>query len=240
MASKQFKLDAETLITVYKRRSSKNLKLSISSTGSIRVSVPIWAPYASGLNFAISRLEWIRAQAKSKTYIVDGQSIGKSHHIRFSPTVDISKPSSRIVSTEIIVKYPLVQAINDDDVQLSAARASLKALRYQAEALLPRRLVELSIKHGFSYGQVSIKKLKSRWGSCDSQQNIVLNFFLMQLPWELIDYVLLHELAHTKVLRHGPDFWELLESLSPKAKTLRKQINTYQPILHSPNDRDVA
>jgi predicted metal-dependent hydrolase len=53
----------------------------------------------------------------------------------------------------------------------------------------------------------------------------------MQLPWHLIDYVLLHELTHTKVMRHGAPFWEELERHAPTAKLLRKEINTHRPLL---------
>jgi hypothetical protein len=53
----------------------------------------------------------------------------------------------------------------------------------------------------------------------------------MQLPWHLIDYVLVHELTHTKVMRHGTPFWNELERHIPGAKQFRKEINQYQPIL---------
>ena len=240
MASKQFKLDAETVVTIFKRRSNKNLKLSITPSGLIRLSIPVWASYASGINFALSKLNWIKTQVKPTNMLVDNQAVGKFHHIKFSQITGINKTSSKIISTQIIIKYPTTSAISDKDVQTQATRASLKALRQQAKTLLPRRLNELAVKYDFTYDRVTVKQFKSRWGSCDNKQHIVLNFFLMQLPWELIDYVLLHELAHTKVLKHGPDFWKMLESVSPKAKTLRKQINTYQPVLHSPIQDDVA
>jgi predicted metal-dependent hydrolase len=53
----------------------------------------------------------------------------------------------------------------------------------------------------------------------------------MLLPWPLIDYVLLHELAHTHVLRHEPDFWTALERLCPSAKADRKALRAYRPML---------
>ena len=53
----------------------------------------------------------------------------------------------------------------------------------------------------------------------------------MQLPWELIDYVILHELTHTVVLRHGPDFWSALARVDSKVDNHRKAIRAYQPTL---------
>ena len=51
----------------------------------------------------------------------------------------------------------------------------------------------------------------------------------MQLPWELIDYVILHELVHTKHLNHSPEFWRALEELSPGARALQKKIKSHKP-----------
>jgi hypothetical protein len=89
----------------------------------------------------------------------------------------------------------------------------------------------LAQKHGFEYSSVSVKRLKGRWGSCDQHQNIVLNLYLMQLPWELIDYVLLHELTHTRILRHGPDFWAAMQRVLPNVKAIRKEMKQHQPVL---------
>jgi predicted metal-dependent hydrolase len=58
--------------------------------------------------------------------------------------------------------------------------------------------------------------------------------YLMQLPWHLIDYVLLHELTHTKVMQHGTPFWQELERHVPHAKRLRGEIREFHPILSGP------
>ena len=53
----------------------------------------------------------------------------------------------------------------------------------------------------------------------------------MQLPWALIDYVLLHELSHTKALHHGPDFWKVFEAVLPGAKQRRKELKDFKPAI---------
>ena len=116
-------------------------------------------------------------------------------------------------------------------MQKAAHDACIKALRKQAEQLLPGRLSNLADRHGFAYGSVQIKHLKSRWGSCDHERNITLNLFLMQLPWELIDYVLLHELTHTQIMRHGPDFWNAMRRVLPNLQAIRKQMRLHHPVL---------
>ncbi len=231
MPNKDFTLDSGLAVTVYKRRSSRSLRLSISPAGQVRVSIPLWAPYSTGLDFAKAREQWIRSQRKTPALLKPGQSVGKAHHLEFVASPSASKASGRVKSSLVTVTHPEDVTFAAEAVQNEAEKACIRALRSQAEQLLPQRLAILAQKSGFDYNQVSIKRLKSRWGSCDQHKNIVLNLFLMQLPWELIDYVLVHELVHTEVMRHGPDFWEVMGSHLPAVKGLRKSLREHSPVL---------
>jgi predicted metal-dependent hydrolase len=233
MAYKQFALDAQTPVKIYKRRSSRNLRLTIAPGGEVRVSIPTWTPYRVGLEFARSRQAWIAGQQRPDTVLKDGQAVGKAHRLRFAPVVDTTKVTSRLRQNEVLVCYPESLSFDDPSVQTAARKAGIRALRRQAKTLLPKRLEQLAAQHHFKYHSVTIKQLKGRWGSCDQQTNIILNLFLMQLPWECIDYVLLHELTHTEVLHHGPDFWQAMERRLPDVKRLRKAVRGHQPVLHS-------
>jgi hypothetical protein len=231
MPSKNFILDGDLPVTVYKRRTNRNLRLSITPSGQVRVSIPAWAPYRAGLDFAKSRQTWIRAQHSPVKPLAHGQAVGKAHHLQFVPKTVATKASSRVYDNSIVISHPATAEPATAQVQHVAREASVRALRAQAEQLLPQRLASLAQAHGFTYASVSVKRLKSRWGSCDQQANIVLNLFLMQLPWNLIDYVLLHELTHTNILRHGPDFWQALEAVLPNMVSLKKALREYQPVL---------
>ena len=88
-----------------------------------------------------------------------------------------------------------------------------EALRKQAKAILPLRLNELAVRHGFQYTQVRINSARTRWGSCSSRGHINLSLYLMVLPRKLSDYVLLHELCHTREMNHGRNFWILMNLL---------------------------
>jgi predicted metal-dependent hydrolase len=232
MAVKQFELPDIGTVYVYKRAGVRNLRLTIRSDGSVRVTIPAWSPYLAGVNFAQSRADWIRKHAVGpKTSLSHGQLIGKSHRLQLVASVSAAKPTSRIRSTEVVVSYPAALPAEHELVQKTATAASLRALRLQAAHLLPQRLAELARQHGFTYKSVGVKNLKSRWGSCDQDTNITLNLFLMQLPWHLIDYVLLHELTHTRVMRHGPPFWAAMEAVEPKTQALRREIKAYKTTL---------
>jgi predicted metal-dependent hydrolase len=197
------------------------------------VTIPAWAPYKAGVDFARSRQAWITSQQKPLDLLDEGQPVGKAHRLTFKPSPSATNVSGRVSSGQVAVTYPNRFAFDSPEVQKAAHDGAIRALRAQAEQLLPQRLKTLAEQHGFKYNSVQIKRLKGRWGSCDHKAHIVLNLYLMQLPWELIDYVLLHELTHTKILRHGPDFWAAMKKVQPRTPELRKQIKQHHPVLGS-------
>lgn len=231
MPSKDFILSEDLRVTVNKRRASRYLRLSITPAGQVRVSIPTWAPYRAGLEFAKSREDWIRDQRVVVKPLRHGQPVGKAHHLRFESSPSALSINSRLAGSTVTVNHPAASAFDHPDVQRAAQSACIRALRRQAEELLPQRLADLAGRHGFDYGEVRIRHLKSRWGSCDQHRRITLNLFLMQLPWDLIDYVLLHELSHTRILRHGPDFWQAMTEVLPDTQPLRKKLRNYHPVL---------
>lgn len=240
MAFKRFELANQQPINIYKRRTNRSLRLSVTAAGEVRVTIPLWASYGVGLAFAQTRQAWIAAQIQPVVALADGLHIGKAHRLRLYVVPSSTKVRSRISGTEVLISYPPTLTASSPAVQAAVSAASVRALRKQAESLLPQRLATLAGQYGFNYNSVGIKRLKSRWGSCDQQRNIVLNLFLMQLPWDCIDYVLLHELTHTTVLHHGPDFWTAMAIVLPDVARLRTAMRAYQPILSALGDEVVA
>jgi predicted metal-dependent hydrolase len=96
-----------------------------------------------------------------------------------------------------------------------------------AKKRLLNRLDELCKKNGLTCNRVKVKNQKTRWGSCSVKNNINLNVNLVRLPEELIDYVILHELIHTKIKNHSKLFWEELSKLVPNPKRLDKMLRQY-------------
>ena len=98
-------------------------------------------------------------------------------------------------------------------------------IRRQARRHLPARLRELARQHGFGYERVSIRSQKSRWGSCSSRGTISLNDQLLFLRPEAVDYLLIHELCHTREMNHSPRFWALVEACCPDWKALDAELS---------------
>jgi predicted metal-dependent hydrolase len=234
VATKQIDIPGIGQVMLYKRRGNRSLRLSIASDGEVRVSMPYWLPYKAGEQFALAKAAWIvDHRIEAPAALRHGQQIGKAHHLRFTASADATRVSTRLKLSQVEVTHPYHVAPHDRSVQKAAQTAAIRALRKEAEQLLPYRLKQLAERDGFMYNSVGIKHLKSRWGSCTSQKDITLNLYLMQLPWHLIDYVIFHELTHTKVMQHGAPFWQELERHVPGAKALRKEIGTYHTILDS-------
>ena len=233
MAVKKIEVPGIGTVKLYKRKGSRAIRLSVSLAGEVRVSLPYWLPYDAGARFALSKVDWIQArlQERTNTTLVHGQAIGKSHHVAFIADPATTRVTARVQGPQIRITHPDYLDYDDPEVQTIAERAAIRALRLQAERLLPQRLQTLAGAHGFTYKSASVKRLTSRWGSCDNETNIILNLYLIQLPWELIDYVVLHELTHTRALNHGPDFWIEFERHLPNAKKLRREIKQFRPVV---------
>lgn len=230
MAVKSVMLPGIGPVKLVKHAKSRSLKISIDGRNQLRVSMPRWVPYKIAIEFALKKQDWINAHW-NKQQLVTGTAIGKAHRLVLEPSSSNTKLTTRVAGNEVRVFFPDTYDLASPPVQAAAIRGANKALRQQAEKLLPPRLSYLSTQYDFSYSSVKIKNLKTRWGSCNNHQDITLNFYLMQLPVELIDYVLVHELAHTEILNHQQDFWHRVERCLPDYKTRRKQLRAYQPTL---------
>ena len=113
--------------------------------------------------------------------------------------------------------------------QIRTAKATPGLDRVQARELLVERLAELARRHGLAYNKVFVKNQRTLWGSCSSANNINLNVNLVRLPDELRDYVILHELVHTRHRNHSRAFWDVLNRLVGDGKGLQRQLRRYQP-----------
>ena len=88
----------------------------------------------------------------------------------------------------------------------------------QALRIIPPKVAYFAEKFGFIYKNVTIRNQKTKWGSCSAKKNLNFNYKLVQTPDYVLDYLILHELAHTEHLHHGPTFWARVEQCCPDYK----------------------
>ena len=93
-----------------------------------------------------------------------------------------------------------------------------------AKKLIPERVAYFAKQMGVTYGRITIREQKTRWGSCSSKGNLNFNWKLVLFESELLDYVVVHELAHRIEMNHSANFWTIVESVLPDYKERRKRL----------------
>ena len=94
--------------------------------------------------------------------------------------------------------------------------------RQLARRVIGQRVSYFAAKMGVTCGRISIREQKTRWGSCSGQGNLNFNWKLILMPPEILDYVVVHELAHRKQMNHSPAFWAEVERILPDWRERRR------------------
>lgn len=217
-------------VTYTYRTKSKRITLRVKKDNSIHVTIPYPVKFSYAEDFVISKTDWIQKKLKENAErnrpITEFKS--KYHLIRLQAESGLTKCKVLKNGTDILLLYPSITDPASNNIQSLTKKVITEILRSEAKYFLPLRLKELAIKHNFTYGKVSIRNSKTRWGSCSGKNNISLSLRLMYLPEHLIDYVLLHELCHTKEKNHGPGFWQLLNTVCQgNSKMLSKELKRF-------------
>lgn len=98
----------------------------------------------------------------------------------------------------------------------------LRALAGKALQYIPQRVARYAAVMGISYGRVTIRAQRTRWGSCSSKGNLNFNCLLMLAPEQVVDYVVIHELSHRLHMNHSAAFWKTVETYMPDYALWRK------------------
>ena len=235
MSSEQ-KLNLDGIpIILYRSKKAKNINISIRPFKGVRVAVPRLASFRQAKQFVVLRKHWIEKHAAQMKQFEDRQTVfnwDTQFNTKYR-TLNLIKSKIDVISynyteNQIVVQIPESENILNSDVQDFIVNAIEKTYRLEAKAYLPNRVEKLAKTYDLVYKKVKINNAKTRWGSCSSENNINLSLQLMRLPDYLIDYVILHELAHTKVKNHSTQFWYFLDALTEnKAKKLDKELKSY-------------
>lgn len=119
-----------------------------------------------------------------------------------------------------IEKIRQQQAVLDTVDQLTMEE--IRELADKAMADIPKRVASFAKQIGVTYGRITIRNQKTRWGSCSSKGNLNFNCLLVLAPENVIDYVVVHELCHRKEMNHSRAFWQEVEKVLPDYKIYRK------------------
>lgn len=225
LLSQDFLLTYE--IKVSKR--SRYLRMRISEQG-LLVSKPWGLKHSEVEAWLLSKSDWIHKHwTQASTSLPSTLSLPTRIELRFlEQTIEVRYEAAEIKAVKL--KFdPSKQTllVQGQTNHFENCQTALKTwLRQQANIYLPSRLQELAQELGFSYQRCVIKNQKTRWGSCSSQGIINLNAKLLLLPKVWVDYVLIHELCHTRELNHSSRFWSLIKTYSPNYSEIHQTMKT--------------
>ncbi len=127
-------------------------------------------------------------------------------------------------SDELRIYYCSEIDFEQPKIQQTLKRILQQILKDEAKSFLPNRLKENAEKYNFTFESVHINSATTRWGSCSSKKRINLSCYLMLLPLDLIDFVLVHELCHTEQMNHSTDFKRKMKSIFPNNELLNERL----------------
>lgn len=207
---------------------SRSLKISVSGTGQVLVTSPPYTPKILVDRFVQTNSHWIELQqrkiATKKAFTVTDTTVaifGKTY-IRediFSKTLPIG---IHIKGESLLFNTPYLQNIDSaEKITESFHQHTRTFLKKTARSFIVPRTDMLAKKMGVTYNAITLKEQKTRWGSCSSHGNLNFNWRLVHFEPPIIDYVIIHELAHRVHMNHSTDFWKLVGSFDPEYKMKR-------------------
>ena len=216
------------------RRSNraKRLRLNITVKDGLVVVLPKGLNEKEIPNILESQSDWITAglakvqftKALFRPTSINLPAIEETWNVTYFPT-----PGKQLTVHEDEDSSLLVSGESEDPYKISEALNSW--MRQKAQAILMPWVGRISQEHALPFNKVTIRRQKTRWGSCSSNKSLNLNQNLLFLPTCLAGYVMVHELAHTKHHNHSPAYWKYLNTLLPDSKRLQKEtVSSYSQV----------
>ena len=222
-------------IAVTRNKRSRYISLQIKPLEGLCVVVPKFASISEIESVIRRKSDWIKTKLIKIKDIEDKRTIfdmntkfqTRQHRLIIMPHSE-DKTVIRVYDGVIKVKCPESKDIKDSHIQKTIREGIDKALKIEAKEYIPHRVRGLANKFNLKYQDVTIKNIRTRWGSCSSKNNLNFNIHVMRLPEHLIDYVIMHELAHTVEKNHKRSFWSLLDGFVGDSKKLDKDLKGYR------------
>jgi len=198
-------------------RRARHAKLQIRPYGGLEVVIPPRFPRAQIPALVDRHAAWARRQLDRQTRLREAirlpQQLRLAYDNSSTPVVYGAEP---LTWTDDLFSdstpAPIVITSRDQAAQIAELR---RWIRRRARQLLPPKLREMAQRTGLEFKRVSIRSQKTRWGSCSSSGHISLNDQLLFLPQDTVEYLMIHELCHTRRLDHSHHFWRLVKAHCP-------------------------
>ena len=202
----------------------KTIGIIVDKNGEVKVHAPICISEKQVCGVVQKKADWIVKKINEVTernsnsvcrQFVNGEKflyLGKEYTLEI---VEKDLGDAEVLMQEDTMAVYISQALLEESRKQAIKEALIKWYRQRFAEFAKERIEKYSLQLKVAPRKVVIKNQKTRWGSCSKKGNINLNWRLIMAPLHVIDYVVVHELCHLKVMNHSKDFWNLVEFILP-------------------------
>ncbi len=218
-------MDMPVIIDQIIRSKRRTIALIVETDGSVTVRAPLKASDRFILQFVEKHARWVE---KKKAEIRASVPMQPKRYL----------PGERFLylgesyPLEIVKDQKMKLVLEDgfklaESVQANAEMVFQGWYRQQARRVIDARVAFFAERHQFNYKKIRISSARTRWGSCSSKGTLSFSWRLILTPPDVIDYVVVHELAHTVHHNHSKRFWKLVENLLPDYRGRQKRLKQF-------------
>lgn len=215
------------------RRNRRTVGLKINQIGLV-VHAPKRISLSTLEEMLMTKIDWIvkKLHAQQANQMEDMQWQDGAELLLLGNAITLTVRLNKVSRAVNYQPGLLEVALPNTENQAAIAKKVLQWYKKEALNDFGRRLALLSAKLGVTPPTLFLSSARSRWGSCNSKQEIRLNWRLLQAPPHIINYVVAHELAHLKEMNHSAKFWAIVEHIYPSYKTAEKELKDWSAKLH--------
>lgn len=221
-------IDSSLAISVRTSRRARQMRLVASIKG-VEAVVPEGVSEERLQEFVQSKRGWIVRMAQHYQQVKErsGHEEGTLYFLGSKYRYHIVKdrlPSATISDSLKMITFHITD-------KRSYRKEIERWYKEQTARIISERLPQISSRTGLPYNKVSIKRQSSRWASCSKKRNLNFNLLLAAAPLQVIDYVIVHELAHTVELNHSKRFWQVVQSADPAYREHKAWLGDHSPAI---------
>lgn len=222
----------ESPIQFVKNDKAKRYIIRILSNGMVRVTIPRYGSMSKAQSFLNEQMQLVQQKVeKNQCNPFEINTFYKTHFHRILITQSTHKNNScKITEGKVLIRISELYDPYSNDMQEFIGSILEKVLKQEAKLYIPKKTMHFALENRLKVSDIKINSAKTRWGSCSARNSLNFSFYLMQLPLELVDYVILHELSHTIHKNHSSQFYNLLNNFcGGKHMELNHQLKKYAP-----------
>lgn len=208
------------------RRSVRHARLRVREDTSVQLIVPIDFQQGEIDRIVQKKAAWIEQHQRFfRKRSANARAVSERGILLFNQVFNFVQVSE--LGQKVVVDEAALQIRSGRNLSCQADLS--RWYRRFAREHLAARIRELSAEHQLPYNRIFIRSQRTKWGTCSTKGNVSLNWQLVLAPKNVCDYVVLHELMHTKVLNHSQRFWVVLRAIFPRCDEAIAWLNVNRP-----------